>query len=220
MNPPSVFARQLISWFITLIIPFLLIMSAVRILLSPPFLEFEYRTPNFPPDTYGFTLSDRLEWATYAIDYLVNNAGINYLGDLHFADGKPLYNERELSHMADVKNLVQGMLKVWIIGLAILLLLGIWAWRSFWLVDFRAGLRRGGWATIGLIVVVLIAVVINFNTLFTDFHLLFFTGSSWIFLYTDTLIRLFPIRFWQDCFIAIGILSMAGGLILGLGLKK
>ena len=195
-------------------------MTAVRILLTPPFLEFEYRTPNFPPDTYGFSLADRLHYARYAVDYLVNNAGIDYLGNLKFPDGKPFYNERELSHMSDVKNLVQVMLKVWIIGLAVLLLLGIWAWRSFWWVDFRAGLRRGGWATIGLIIAILIGVSINFYALFTYFHEIFFTGSSWIFLFTDTLIRLFPIRFWQDCFIDMGGLSIAGGLALGLGLRK
>jgi integral membrane protein (TIGR01906 family) len=220
MNPPSVLARQLLSWFITLIVPFLLIMTSVRILLTPAFPQLEYRTPNFPADPYGFTLSDRLNWSRYAIDYLVNNAGISYLGDLKFPDGKPLYNERELSHMADVKALVQVMLKVWIIGLAILLLLGIWAWRSFWLVDFRIGLSRGGWLTIGLIVAILIGVSINFYALFTYFHEIFFTGSSWIFLFTDTLIRLFPLRFWQDCFIGMGAMSIAGGLALGFGLRK
>jgi integral membrane protein (TIGR01906 family) len=219
MNPPSALTRQIISWLISLAIPFLLIMTAIRVLLSPPFLELEYRMPNFPPDSYGFSMTDRLHWARYAIDYLVNNAGINYLSDLRFEDGSPLYKESELSHMADVKNLVQEMLKGWIIGLAILLLLGIWAWRSFWLNDYRTGLSRGGWFTIGLIVAVLIAVVVNFNTLFTDFHRLFFSGNSWIFLYSDTLIRLFPIRFWQDCFIDMGILSMAGGIFLGIVVK-
>ena len=220
MNPPSVLVRQVISWLITIMVPFLIIITAIRILLLPVFLEFEYRTPGFPPDTYGFTLADRLHYAGYAVDYLVNSAGISYLGDLKFPDGKPFYNERELSHMADVKALVQAALKGWIIGLGILLLLGIWAWRSYWLVDFGLGLKRGGWATIGLILLILIAVAINFNTLFTDFHRIFFTGDTWIFLFTDSLIRLFPIRFWQDCFIDMGILSIAGGLALGLGIRK
>jgi integral membrane protein (TIGR01906 family) len=220
MNPPSILVRQIISWLITIIIPFLLIMTAVRILLTPPFLTFEYNTPNFPADPYGLTLADRLHYGRISVDYLVNNAGISFLGDLKFPDGKAFYNERELSHMSDVKSLVQVMLKGWVIGLAILLLLGIWAWRSFWLVDYKAGLRRGGWATIGVIILILIGVATNFDVLFTDFHRIFFTGSSWIFLYTDSLIRLFPIRFWQDCFIDMGIMSIAGGLALGLGLRK
>jgi uncharacterized membrane protein len=47
---------------------------------------------------------------------------------------------------------------------------------------------------------------------------LFFTGDSWLFLYSDTLIRLFPMRFWQDAFLFAGALDVLGGLALGLGL--
>lgn len=220
MNQSSILVRQLLSWFITLLIPYLLIITAVRLLLTPLFLQIEYHTPNFPADTYGLTLSDRLRWSQYAVDYLINNAGINYLGDLRFEDGTPLYNDRELSHMSDVKNLVQVLLKGWIIGLGILFLLGIWAWRGFWLDDFKLGISRGGWVTIGLIIAILIGVVVNFETLFTDFHRVFFSGNSWIFLYSDTLIRLFPIRFWQDCFIDMGALSLIGGAVLGVVLRR
>jgi hypothetical protein len=34
------------------------------------------------------------------------------------------------------------------------------------------------------------------------------------------LIRLFPERFWRDTFIAIGLLSLAGGLGLGLVFRR
>jgi hypothetical protein len=34
-------------------------------------------------------------------------------------------------------------------------------------------------------------------------------------LYSDTLIRLFPLPLWQDAFIFMGVFSLAGGLILG-----
>ncbi len=74
--------------------------------------------PYFPPDQYGFTKADRLKWAPYALNYLTNSADISYLGDLKFEDGTPLYNERELSHMNDVKRVTQGALKVWYLSLA------------------------------------------------------------------------------------------------------
>jgi uncharacterized membrane protein len=48
---------------------------------------------------------------------------------------------------------------------------------------------------------------------------LFFSGDTWLFAYSDTLIRLFPIRFWEDCFIYIGGFSLIVGLVLGLRLK-
>jgi uncharacterized membrane protein len=55
---------------------------------------------------------------------------------------------------------------------------------------------------------------------FTLFHGLFFEGDSWLFLYSDTLIRLFPIRFWQDVFLAAALITTGGGLGLALGLRK
>jgi integral membrane protein (TIGR01906 family) len=200
-------------------VPLLLIMSAIRLLLFPIYLDIEYHTPNFPQDTYPpnpFTLQDRLHWSKISMEYLLNDQGISFLADQRLSDGTPLYNERELSHMVDVKRVVQGMLKALTIGLASLLLLGIWAWRGGWLNLFRQGLANGGWLAVAAVLAILVAVVLSFSTLFTSFHRLFFSGDSWIFLYTDSLIRTFPIRFWQDCFIYMGVLTMAGGLALGL----
>jgi len=55
---------------------------------------------------------------------------------------------------------------------------------------------------------------------FVGFHALFFEGDSWLFLYSDTLIRLFPLRFWQDAFLAAAIIALGGGIGLGLGFRK
>jgi integral membrane protein (TIGR01906 family) len=182
--------------------------------------------PYFPPDEYGFTKEDRLRWAPYALDYLTNNEDISYLADLKFDNGTPLYNERELSHMDDVKLVTQGSLRVWYITLALLLVLGVWAWSGGWWTSYLLGLRRGGWlmiglaVTVGLIVVVGIALNPNvFWNFFAGFHSLFFEGDSWLFLFSDTLIRLFPIRFWQDAFLWAAVIALGGGIALALGLK-
>ena len=84
------------------------------------------------------------------------------------------------------------------------------------MADYRRGLALGGWLTVGLIVAILMGVALSFNSLFTEFHRIFFTGDTWIFLYSDTLIRLFPIRFWQDGFILMGCFSLVSGVALGL----
>jgi integral membrane protein (TIGR01906 family) len=182
--------------------------------------------PYFPPDDYGFTKADRLKWAPVALDYLVNSEDISFLGDLQFDDGTPLYNERELSHMDDVKRVTQGALRVWYVSLAALLLLGVWAWSGGWWQEYLLGLMRGGWwmvglaVTVGLIVVIGIAINPNvFWNFFSGFHSLFFEGDSWLFLYSDTLIRLFPIRFWQDAFLLAAVIALGGGIALGWGLK-
>jgi integral membrane protein (TIGR01906 family) len=63
---------------------------------------------------------------------------------------------------------------------------------------------------------------VNFWQFFTEFHGLFFTGNSWQFLFSDTLIRLFPLRFWQDAFIFVGIVDFicSTALVLGLLSKR
>ncbi|MEW6083175.1 MAG: TIGR01906 family membrane protein [Chloroflexota bacterium] len=216
----------LFSWLVTLLIPLALIGLGLRLLLTTAFLQIEYNMPYFPPDEYGFTKEDRLRWAPYALNYLVNNEGISYLGDLKFDDGTPLYNERELSHMEDVKRVTRGALTVWYATLALLLALGIWSRLGNWEQAYRQGLMRGGWTMVGLAIVVGLIVVIGiavnpnvFWNFFAGFHSLFFEGDSWLFLYSDTLIRLFPLRFWQDAFLLAAVIALGGGVALGVGMK-
>lgn len=209
----------ILSYLITLLTPIFLLGLGLRILLTPVFYNLEYRMPYFPPDPYGFTLEDRLRWTPYAVDYLLNDAAISYLGDLTFEDGSPLYNDRELSHMQDVKGVTKGALSVWYVAIFLLVGLGAWAWYGRWWQAYRQGLRRGGWVLIGLVVATGLFGALAFWQFFTWFHSLFFQGNSWLFLYSDTLIRLFPMQFWQDAFLWAGVISISGALALALGLK-
>jgi integral membrane protein (TIGR01906 family) len=88
-------------------------------------------------------------------------------------------------------------------------------------------LKRGGWLMIGLAGSVAVVVLVGmflipglFWAFFSGFHGLFFEGDSWLFAYTDTLIRLFPIRFWQDTFLFAAGIAVAGGLALALGIRR
>jgi integral membrane protein (TIGR01906 family) len=208
-----------LSWLVTFLIPLAVIMLAARLLMTSVFLDVEYRMPGFPEDTYGFSMQDRLQWSKPSVDYLVNVAGINFLAGLQFENGQPIYNERELSHMADVKAVVQKLLRVWYIDLALLVLLGLWAWRGGWLPDYLTGVKRGGFLTAGLLLALAGFAVVSFWQFFSWFHSLFFSGDSWLFEFSDTLIRLFPIRFWQDAVTFIGGFSIIIGLLLGFVLK-
>lgn len=216
----------ILSYLISLLTPLALIGLALRVLLTPLFYTVEYNMPYFPPDPYGFTQADRLKWAAPSVEYLVNSADISFLGDLQFDDGTPIYNERELSHMHDVKVVVQGSLRVWYVVNVILLALAVFAQRGGWLPTYLDGLRRGGWWMIGLaLTLALIAgagILLDPNifwAFFEWFHTLFFEGDSWLFYYSDTLIRLFPIRFWQDAVITMAVIALGGGLALALGLR-
>jgi integral membrane protein (TIGR01906 family) len=217
---------KLIRFITSFLIPIVLLGFALRLLLTPLFLQVEYRMPGFPADEYGFTREDRLRWAPFAVDYLTNREDISYLADLKFDDGTPLYNERELSHMDDVKRVTKGALNVFYLALAGLALLGLWSKRPQQWAAFRSGLKRGGGFMVWIAGVVAAVVVVGmfllpnlFWAFFSGFHAVFFEGDSWLFAYSDTLIRLFPLRFWQDTFLFAALIAVAGGLGLALGIK-
>lgn len=211
---------KLLSWLVALLIPLFLIGLALRLMLGTWFLHLEYRMPYFPPDEYGFTTQDRLHWAPFALDYLTNNHDISYLAELKFSDGTPLYNERELSHMLDVQTVTQWGLRTWLVTVAILLMLGLWAWRSDWMPGFLRGLRLGGWLMLGLAVFLGVLAALDFWRFFTWFHSLFFKGDTWLFEWSDTLIRLFPLRFWEDVFIWVAVIVIGGAAALAFGIRE
>lgn len=208
----SKFSR-LLAILIIIAVPIFLMMSSIRILLNPFFLNYEYNLPNFPQDEFGFTKADRMQWGTLSLKYLTNSAGPEYLADLKFENGDPIYNQRELGHMIDVKNLVQLMIRIWIPITLFLFVAYLIAWRAQWLDRFWKAVSTGGWATLGLIGMILVGVVLNFDALFTGFHRIFFTGDTWLFYTSDTLIRLFPEKLWSDAFTFMGIFTLAGAVI-------
>ena len=212
--------RPLLLVLLSLAVPFWLILTAIRLLFTPAFLNVEYRLPGFPADPYGFTLQDRLHYGSLSLEYLVNDSDLTFLEEIPLADGTPLYNARELSHMLDVKILVQKAFTVGWVLTGVLLGVGVWAWRARRLSGYGSALSRGGIWTLGLVGAILLAVVLSFNALFTLFHRLFFTGDTWLFLYSDSLIRLFPMRFWQDAFIAMGLFTVLGALLLAFFARK
>jgi integral membrane protein (TIGR01906 family) len=204
---------RIFSILIAIIVPLLLMMTSIRILLNPFYLDYEYNLPNFPADEFGFSKADRLHWGKLSLVYLTNNSGPEFLADLKFEDGQPIYNERELSHMLDVKNLVQLMLKIMLPMAAFLVIAWILAWRLGWMTQFWKAVSLGGWLTLGMIGLILVGTLINFDALFTGFHHLFFTGSTWLFYTNDTLIRLFPEKLWSDAFTFMGVFTLATGVI-------
>lgn len=209
------FISMIVKILLVISIPLFIILTSIRILTNPLYPQFEYNTPGFPPDPYGFTKADRLKYAGISIDYLLDNSDISYFDQFKLANGSPMYNERELSHMQDVKILIQNAFLGWGILGILLILAGVISWQQKNLNPYFMALSRGGWATLVIIGLILVGVVVGFNGLFTDFHRIFFTGDTWLFYYSDTLIRLFPMQFWQDAFIWMGVFAIIQALIFG-----
>jgi integral membrane protein (TIGR01906 family) len=196
-------------------------MFSIRVLFTPLFLVVEYNMPGFPSDPYGFSKEERLKWGSLSIQYLFNNEDPEFLENLRFEDGTSIYNEREVSHMVDVKILLQQTLRLFYLLLIVYIVIVIWAKIKNHLHWVWAAASKGGWLTLGLIGAILAAVVISFDALFTAFHKVFFVGDTWLFYFSDTLIRLFPMRLWQDAFIFMGIITVTVALFFAIyGNKK
>jgi integral membrane protein (TIGR01906 family) len=207
---------SILGVLVTILIPFFLIMTSARIIMNPFFLDYEYNLSNFPPDEFGFTTQDRLHWGKISMNYLFNREGIEFLQDLNFSDGSALYNDRELSHMLDVKVLVQAALKVWYAIIAFLFLTGVFAQIIHARKKFWRAVSVGGWLTIFLILLGLAAILIDFDALFRDFHAIFFQADTWLFYIDDTLIRLFPEKLWSDAFTFVGVFTLVGAVLCGI----
>ncbi len=193
----------LLTGVIVLALPIVLVAANIRLATGHWFVQWEYQRPNFPPDPYGLTSDQRTQLAEVCVDYLVTPADISLLADLRLPDGGPAFNTRELRHMADVQAVYRQLMTAgWgaalIIGGAsiVLGLLGCGK-------RFLYALRSGSILTFALLTLVGAVMLFSWGNFFTGFHRIFFEGDTWIFPLSDTLIRLFPIRFWMDVALVI-----------------
>jgi integral membrane protein (TIGR01906 family) len=197
--------------YLTLLFPVLLILIAVRLVMTPAFLYFEYTRSGFPEDFYGLTREERLQYAPYAIEYLFNGEDIAFLDNLTFPNGDKLFTSRELRHMRDVKVVTQYTF-LFATTAGILALVS-----AYWLRkrdQLRPALLSGSILTLGIISAIIIVAVFNWDFFFVGFHRLFFENDTWYFAYSDTLIRLFPEQFWFDAALLVGGLSTLVALIV------
>ncbi len=184
-------------WMI-LSLPVVLTMAVVRAVTMPWYPAWAYGRAGFPEDPYGMDQAPRMRLARAAIRYLNRPRDDAILADLELPDGSPAFNARELSHMVDVKR-VYDRLTVF----AVVLLIAMAIDGGYLVVvgeveEIGRGLQGGGILTLSLIAALALWMLVGFNAFFTAFHGVFFEGGTWLFRASDTLIRLFPLRFWRD----------------------
>lgn len=183
--------------------PIVLLVLAIRLVTTSSFLWLEYHRPGFPADSFGFSTEDRITYGSYTVDYLLNFAPARYLGDLVNDKGNPLFLDREVAHMFDVKTVIVAAFLAGL-ALAIVMVIGMVYLRRRTHGGIRRGLFAGSIVTLTLIIGLGVLAVMGWEAFFTEFHKIFFADGSWTFYTDDTLIRLFPSQFWMDAGIFIG----------------
>ncbi len=216
MNVWTAFIIRCFKWIIILSVPILLVLGSVRLLVTDQYLAFEYNKASFPEDSFGFSPHQRLAYAAANFQYVREWQPLEALAHQQLNDS-PLYNNRELQHMQDVQSVYQIVWKVWQLALGLTVLVG-WglAWRAETRPVLSEAIKWGGLLTVGIILIIGLLAVVAWQAWFVAFHEVFFAPGSWTFNYADTLIRLFPEKFWFDATLTIASLSLTGGLLLAL----
>ena len=126
------------------------------------------------------------------------------------------FNEQDRLHMADVRNLFLGGLKLRTVCMVVFLVLLVLliAWKA----DWKHLLPKAYFIAVGvflaLIAFLAVALSIDFTKCFTIFHKIFFTNDLWLFdENTDYMIRMLPEGFFSDMVIRIGM-TFVGMLLL------
>lgn len=194
-------------------IPVVVVGGAVRALTTDAYLALEYGKPSFPPDTYGYTPQQRFDLASTATHYVLTHLPDDALSGQTLG-GASVYNPREVTHMVDVRAVFRSVLDVWHLGLGVVLVLAVVLLQYAGIEKTASAIRLGGLLTSGLILAIALLALFAWQVWFDLFHRIFFAPGSWLFSYSDALIRLFPVEFWFDAALTISGLSLAGGLIL------
>lgn len=221
--------RRLSQVLIVLSIPVFLALVNVRLLMTSTFARWEYAKPGFPApaevasqgggvrgDVAVVPLEMRQHIVDTTLDY-VKGAGNEGLiaEDLTFDDGRRIYNDREVRHLTDVRVLV-GKTDIATVVTGLIIVLGVaflvWTNRSG---AAARGLAGGAGLTVGLIGLIGLTAAFAFRFFFVRFHRIFFAGETWLFPNTDTLIQIFPEKFWFDASLLIVLLTLVEAAIIG-----
>ena len=115
------------------------------------------------------------------------------------------FNEREIAHMQDVRELTRKA-SIYFYAMLAVLMASIIYW--IYTKDYRSitVLLLGGAAATTLFT--LSVSFLNFNHLFNLLHAPFFAGGSWMFEANDYLINIFPLSFFRKALTVIALNSV------------
>ena len=198
-----------------LAIPLFLLIGPIRFIASDSYLKFEYGKSDFPPDPFGFTISQRMKIASENLRFVRDNLPLDALSSQVF-EGDPVYNSRELGHMLDVQKVYQSVWSGWQLIVLFIILTGSLLWRLKGRLSLLSAIQAGGLLTSGLIFALGLFAIVAWQVWFTAFHQIFFQPGSWTFEYSDTLIRLFPEKFWFDSALSLLSFGFIEGLLVAL----
>ena len=207
------------KWIFILVLPVMLLTASISVALNSLCL-YTYGFEKYDiRQTTGLADAELERAASGLIEYF--NSGEEYIDVTVVKDGKsfPLFNQREVLHLKDVKDLFR--LNYLVLLVTLIYALAYAGVSLFWRRrKYRRQLARavvwGSGITLGLMLLLGLGAMLNFEQLFWQFHLISFANDFWqLDPARDYLIMLFPGGFWLDATLFIALGTVAGAVILG-----
>ena len=209
-----------VAAFVALLPVFLIAANASWVINTSPLYSYGFSKYRDQISYYLDISDDELRSAGGQIrDYFNNDEeelAINVIvGGVRFDN---LFNDREVTHMKDVKGLVQGVDLIWkLSGLYLLVFaaVGLILWRRSFLRPLGRSVAIGGGATLGLVALVGLGSLAGFDRLFLAFHQVSFSNDLWqLDPKRDALVAMFPQGFFFDATILIVGSTIVEALLL------
>lgn len=149
------------------------------------------------------------------------NSGEEYISLTVVKEDKAfvLFNQREVTHLKDVKGLI--WLDYWVLLGTLIYALGYAVGslfrgkRQYWR-QLEWGVVGGSSITLALMLALGLGTLLGFNQLFLQFHLISFSNQLWqLDPARDYLIMLFPERFFYDAALFCALGTAVGAVVLG-----
>lgn len=200
---------------IAVVVPPMLVVNGFRLLATDTFVRWELGRDGFPQDRYGLTHDQREALALTGLESISpGSAGIVLLERARLPDESQAFDQRELSHMRDVRTLFGFALRGQLVAALVIVALALGLARTRLRAVVPRGLLGGALLTIAIAVLAVPLILLGFEGFFTRFHEVFFSGDSWRFSNTETLIRLYPDLFWQDVSRLTAAIAVGQALVL------
>src|SRR5512134_722572 len=152
-------------------VPAVLIGNALWVMVNPWLVHAQYAIPGFPDDARGLSDADRTDLALRGINSIrPGTEGVELLREARLPSGGEAFEEREIDHMQDVRQLITAFFVLWAAALALGIAAAL-ALRRLGSGDaITVALRRGALLTIGAMVAAGLVMLVDFEFFFDGFH--------------------------------------------------
>ena len=214
-----------VSW-----LPWAIFIIAVPLLLITASVAWAFNSPGLYNDGFekysisrisGISDSDLRQVGADIRSYINSGDELLDVQTSILGTERDLFNDQEVAHMKDVKQLVRGVYVLALastVYLAAMVVIGFALHRGRFVADLAKRLAWGGGLTLVLLIVFGLVALVGFDSVFLKFHQLSFANDFWrLDPRTDYLVRIFPQDFWFDATLWVAVRAISGALILTVG---